>query len=245
MPRARLTSSLCDGATLREDELRSLWRLRVGLVALKPSTDPEVDFARFSKRCRASQYVLRLRDPEGEIRGMLAAQFRHERWQSERYLLFLPEYGFLDPAYRGHSEMMRGTLSIFARLLVQARGRPIYGFVIAYLQGFSALDAMASPMWTLGDPNLPPLVRNLLERAMSEIAGDAWDRGTHRVNLPTLPRPPSAAWWAAMEHDPGVVRYLDLCPDWLEGKALGFVGRADVPALARMATRWVRRRIRR
>lgn len=244
MPATRLTRTLCDGASLHDDELRALWRFRTGLVPLKPSTDPEADFSRFSRRCRASQYVLRYRDAGGEIRGMGVAQFRDERWGDECYLVVLPEYGFLDPAYRRDPEIILGFLSLFLRLLVHARGRPIYGFCIGYLQGFKSIDAMTSPLWTLGDPDVPPLVRDLLERGMLEIGGDAWDRATHRVALPTLPRAPTATWWAAMKDDPGVVRYLSLCPDWLEGKAIGFAGRGDLPALVRIATRWARRRLR-
>lgn len=245
MAGSRLSRTLCDGKTLGEDELRALWRFRIGLVPLKPSTDPDTDFARFSRRCRASQYVLRYRDPEGQLRGMGVAQFRHERWRDERYLVVLPEYGFLDPAYRRDPEVLLGFLSLFVRLLAQARGRPIYGFAIGYLQGFVSIDAMTSPLWTLGDPDVPPLERDLLERGMQEIAGEAWDRSTHRISLPTLPRDPSPAWWAAMGSDPAVVRYLSLCPDWLEGKAIGFAGRGDLAALVRIATRWVRRRLRR
>lgn len=233
------------GEALAEADVEQMWRLRASIFQLKPTPHLAEQYASFARRVRMGQRNLLARDATGRVRAIFSC---HWRWSPDRrQLWFLPEYGFVDPAFHGSPIVAAAVLAEAVRLLALARGSPIWFAGIGYPRSFQSLSRMFGQVWTLADPGCPPAARAVLTYLHETFAGEAWDRERHWVRLPTLPEPPpplerprSEPWR----------RFERICPDWSEGYGLGLAAEIRARTLPRLlgdvlARTWRRARGRR
>jgi hypothetical protein len=208
------------GSVLDEATIDEMWALRTRIFPLKPEVDPTADRAAFGQRVAMGQRTMLLRDPAGILRGTFSMHWRPSPDGSQLWLM--PEYGYLDPAYRGHPALSWGVARGLLHALSVAKGRPLWFAGIGYPRSHQSLARALGPLYTLADDTLPPDAEAVLHALRTSFAGDHWCPTTHRVWLPTQPRDrrpetPSAAW----------LRFERICPNWQEGYGVGLAARVD------------------
>jgi len=208
------------GAALDDATIEAMWRLRVDTFPLKPEVDPAVDRARYARRVRMGQRTMLLRDPDGGVQGTFS--FFWTPSPDGQQLWLFPEYGYLGRAYRGHPALAWGVARGLLAALRAARRRPLWFAGIGYPRSHQSLARVFRPLHTLADPDLPDDARAVLVALHERFAGASWDRHTHRVWLPTLPREQRPA-----EPGPAWQRFETICPDWADGYGVGLAARID------------------
>lgn len=235
----RLVPSRHAGESLDRARLDEMYALRSRIFALQPTKDPADDRAKFDAFVGGCQRVLLLRCRDGALRGMLC--FAWERLPGKGGLVFVPEYGFFEPEFRGDPALILGGLPILARAMLAARGRPLWMAGIGYPKSMRAGARLLNPLWSLADPDLPDDARAVLETVLARHGGPGSDPKRGTVPMPTVPEPPppperQGSFWR---------RYESLNPDWPRGVGLVMAGRVDGRIFARIAADLTRRRRRR
>lgn len=240
-----LTLEIHRADRLDPETVRALWRLRTGIVRLKPHVDPEADFEAFAARVRAGTRVVIGRDPDGVPRGMYLGAISDidpGRWGLN---VLVPDYGFVEPAWRGHPAVATGFVRVTLADVARAPRRRAVIVGSMYPASFFRFASVATVRTRL-DPDLPAPIAAALDHVGAAHYGDRWDASTGLVELPTLPearltrRPRTPAEQAVLD------RYTALNPDWRDGVAvLGAVpldGRVALRALRLAARRLIRER---
>lgn len=232
---ARPRSSTTEGAALSEDDLRELWQFRGRFLDLKPSVDPQADFATLSDLVRRG-WLWRLRDAEGRLLAALATLAHVETLEGRQFVHLNFEYAFFEGAHRRSFATRMAFVTGIARVFALARGRPIYLCTAAY-PGAAASLGETFPMW------LPGAEQGMTawEREARSALGahyDGYDPHNGLVTMRTLPRertkPPSRPdakrTWDA---------YMRCCPEWGEGTAVLLFGRITMVQFIRSTLRYV------
>lgn len=216
------------GVDLDEATLDAMWRLRVDTFPLKPEVDPAADRAAYAARVRMGQRTMLLRTGDGDVRGTFSFHWRDST--DGRALWLFPEYGYLHADHRGHPALAWGVARGLIAALRAAGRRPLWFAGIGYPRSHQSLARPFGTLHTLADPDLPDDARAALLALHETFAGDRWDRATHRVWLPTLPR-------ERRPDTPGPVwrRFEAICPDWADGYGVGLAARIDLRVIARAA----------
>lgn len=215
-----------------------MWNLRASIFRLKECPPLDEQRVVFERRVRSGQRNLLARDEDGRLRGITSMHWRVS--PDGREVWVLPEYAFLDRNYRGSPQVATGLLTELGRLLVYARGRPLWFAGIGYPRSYQTLGRVTERVWTLADPDLAADAGRVLLYLHEVFARDTWDRRTHRVALPTIPEPrpdrPRSRHWR---------RFEELCPSWQEGYGLGMAARIRPQTLLRLVADALTRRGRR
>ncbi len=165
--------------------LRALWRFRLTHVALKPEVDPEADFLSFATLIRGGLQSWVLRGEDGAIHGMthfIAAERCHD---GARFVYLLPEYIYIDPAYRKGFSLLGSALRMLWRCLRRWPRLPLYTGGPGYLSGYLMLCQIADPVWLWRDPRMSRWQAEAFASIAAEHPG--WDANTGIVTMKTRP----------------------------------------------------------
>jgi len=215
---------------LDEAALREAWGFRGGFVDLKPEVAPEDDYRAFCATVRRGALLWRMRDERGELRAMIMAIVEPGEHAGRAYLRLEFEYAFFDPAFRRSFASRLMFISTIARVLMQAKGRPVYLVAATYPAGASSLGEYF-PLWMPGaDAGMSVWERGLRAAIGGTCKGYAPSTGL--VEMRTLPRerrrPPTGqlarASWDA---------YMRCCPRWAEGLTPLCLARVGVAGFVR------------
>jgi len=208
---------LVDPRTLDETTVRAMWRLRLRFMRLREEVDPEDDFARYAKVVRSSILALLLRDMEGEVRATMVVGACERSFRGRRFVWVRPEYGFIDPAYRGGALLLLMCGSAIGHCRRLFPDLPAHVVSIAWPSGFIAYNMLAD-MQILGNPGLPPWEQGMLHMLAEEMGGERWDAEQERMWMPVIPafplRRPKRAQALEAYHE-----YLARNPEWEQGYA--------------------------
>ncbi len=227
----RAPGRLLDPATVDE-----MWRLRGRIFDLQPHVDPKEDRLRFGRFVAGCQQVLLFTDAQGTLRGMTS--FFWEPVPGGPEWMLMPEYGFFEPAFRGHPLFLRAGLPVLGRVLAAARGRPLTMAGIGYPRSMRSGARLLDPLWSLQDPGLPEGIRRVLLHLLRRFGGPHADLQRGTVPLPTVPEAPPpperrGAFWA---------RYEALNPMWSRGVGLAMAGHIGPRIVQRLGADLLRRR---
>lgn len=235
---------LWEPSSLSADDIRALWRFRLRFMDLKPSVDPEDDYANFAGFVRAADVAWILLDDD----GIAAISFyRNEvvEHDGRSYRVLFGEYGFA--ALRGDPRMVLAITWLFVQPLVRGGGRPVFYFGFAYPHSYLSLVGAAGDTWLLGDEAMPAREEAIAAALGRRFGGASWDPVGRRYSFPTLPR--EAVPRASAPHRAGpLAHYERLNPDWREGQGLLLLtrlGAGSIPAALNAALRRIRTRRRR
>lgn len=228
--------SLWEPSSLSDDDVRELWRFRLRFMDLKPSVDPEEDYASFADFVRRADVAWVLLDGA----AIAAISFyRNEviEHAGRRYHVLFGEYGFA--ALRGDPRMVLAILWLFVQPLVRGRGRAVYYFGFAYPHSYLSLARASSHVWLLGDEAMPTRERAIADALGRRLGGERWDPVRRRYDFPTLPR--EAVPRASAPHRARLLAHYErLNPEWREGQGLLLLNRLDagtIPHALRAALR--------
>ena len=218
-----------------------MWRLRVSLLPLADTVDPEADFAGF-RACVAGSHVGRVTRAGGrEVGAMFCYQPIDGEHAGQAYRLALFEYGCVDPRLRGSALVSL----MYARLLLGCRsvapGRRNYVGGVGYPRSAVLLQRAVPDLRLDGDPSFDALERALLDLILARRAGFGFDPVTRVVELPTRPPPLPEDWLRRNAEVPIFRDYVARVPDWRRGRALALLGRHDGAGLAAFAHEVARR----
>lgn len=241
----RLSTHLCSAPIdLDEGFLRELNAFRLSVMRLKPTTDPDADFAEVVRACRSSEHVAWLRDGAGVLCASFILSTLRGEASGRRHKTYTLNYAFARPDVRGHPAYLWLGLRVMLLELARWRGEALWVGGVGYPASVLALDRAFGPL-SLGGDEVPEHVRPLLDRAIAEEAGNRWEPAAARMNMPTIPPVMSDGWYARAEGDPLYRRYVARCPDWTEGYALACLGRLrPARAIAAVMGRALQRRMR-
>lgn len=218
LARAFINSRLRSPRSLTPDELRALWRLRLGQLSLKPDISRERDFERFVGDYQHDGLVWLLYEG-GEIVGTYLQRTKRLEHDGRRVLALAPEYVFMAPHLRGHPILLAAVIALTVLPILRHPLRRPYASGCVYPSAYIAWRRLVAPCWSLGDPDVTDPQRALVARIGSFIWGDAWaPDGT--VSFRTLPRPttPRSRTGRAI-----LASYEAMNPDWRSGRALFFL----------------------
>jgi hypothetical protein len=220
--------------SLTEEELRALWRFRLGLINLKPTIPPEEDFAAFAADFQTQGFAWILREDE-RVAGFFLQRALPLDWEGRRLLCLLPEYGFLAPHLRGHPILPLATLYTTLLCVGDDPLRARYVAASAYPPAYIAFRRVFRVFWTLRDPDLPPWERGLLLHLAERLAGEKLRREDGTVEMRTIPivaREPGSA--GSADSRQLYEDYVAANPDWRGGRGLFFLMPLDGGQLARV-----------
>lgn len=229
-----MKSTIRRATSLREDDIRELWRFRLELVRLKPTVGPEQDFAAFADDFRWPGFVWILRD-RGRVAGFFLQRGVPMRWAGRPILCLLPEYGFVAPHLRGRPIVPLAALLITLLCIGRHPLRPRYVAASTYPPGYVAFRRAIRPFWTVGAPDLPPRERDLLLHLGARVSGDKFRPEDGTVDMRTIPivtrepgesgDPESRRLYAA---------YAAANPEWRAGRGLFFLFPLGAAQIARV-----------
>ena len=227
--------------TLTEADLRALWRLRLSLIALKPTVSEDQDFLAFQKDFDWPGWVWSLHDGESVV-GFFLQRGVKVTYDGQELLALLPEYGFLAPSHRGRPVVPLASVVITALVMLIAPRSPKVVAASTYPPGYVAFRQVIRPFWTLGAPGLPAWERGLLLQLAEQVSGASFEPKDGTVTMRTLPFPPKEA-----QSDETRRLYADYVaenPRWREGRGLFFMFPVSAWVLARVVLhagrRWLK-----
>lgn len=219
------------GDTLTDAEIDELWRFRDSIYPIRTEVieQDRRKFAAWARRARAAQ----IRDDSGQLRGFWLARLEPFDAAGVPVLLFMPEYAFVDPAFRGSAWTTIAAFELLVCHLTEVRSHRIWLAGVGYPTSISVIAHYVPEVYISGDdaPPQPAAILDWLHRQ----AGDAWEPARHRVRLPTCPAAPAPRTLARWQHEPCVMRALARNPAWQRGYGVGVVARLSPRALARLA----------
>jgi hypothetical protein len=236
-----MKSTFRRATSLNEAELRALWRMRLGLINLKPSVSEEQDFAAFAQDFQWPGYVWILQDQE-RILGFFLQRGMPVLWQHRRLFCLLPEYGFIAPELRGHPSLPLASLAITLLTLARHPLLPAYVAASTYPPGYIAFRRTVRPFWTLQATDLPAWERGLLLHLGALVARDRFRPEDGTVTMRTIPivaREDGAAGHADSRRF--YQDYVAANPEWKQGRGLFFVFPLNARVLSRVALHSVER----
>lgn len=204
--------------TLRQGDLRELWELRIEQLPLKPTVDPEEDFAKFSKIIANASEVNRVYFGDTLV-GMFASWRRDGVVDGKRFRWIAFEYGATKPEWRGARALR---LAYLRTVLVNLDLRPgtlHYVGGIGYPIGAMVVARFGEKTHYLGE-EVPAEVARIFDIMLEELAPEGLDSERGGVIFPTVPRPLSEGWLQRRGEDPSYRRYIALNPNWQEGRGL-------------------------
>lgn|GEM_PF-5950675 len=216
----RARGELIPAADVTEQVARDACALRRRHVRVRDGICPERDFQAFWQHLRMPQSTLALlRDPSGEVRGMLHFASLRRVWEGRRIAVAMPEYAFVDGARAG------GWLGLtMARFCIQFAlrnlGRAQYVANPSYLPSYLAYRRWVSTVWILGDAQAPPAASRLMNELAGVLAGDGFRPDSGLVRLNTQPRDPRERTPRRPETKRAFAHYMACNPDWAEGWAV-------------------------
>jgi hypothetical protein len=217
--------------SLREDEVRALWRLRLQLIDLKPTVSPEQDFEAFAKDFQWPGWVWIGWDGD-RVGGFFLQRGVPVTWRGRELLCLLPEYGFVAPHLRGGAVLPVAAVVITALSAARHPLRPKYVAASTYPPGYIAFRRAVSPFWTLSDPALPDWERSLLLHLGERVSGVSFRPSTGTVTMRTVPfagRSPRGEDGRAL-----FAAYEGANPEWREGVGLFFLFPVSAGSLAKV-----------
>ncbi len=205
-----------EGPALDEATIDACVALRGQSMGLKPHITPADDRAQLAAWLRASGATVAIaRDDAGTVHSFIDMNARRFDHAGHNYLVCFGNYVFASPQYRSHPAYALGNLW---SLLVHCRRHrtvsPIVYTGALYPPSFIVGARTFPRFWAASEPDAPPQLVSLLDRAAPEIFGSGWDPTTRLLTMRTLPSPHvprSEAGRAAM------ARYEACNPRWREG----------------------------
>lgn len=233
-----MRSTFRRAASLSESQLRALWRLRRSLIDIKPSVDPEADFAAFAEDF--SWGIVWTLWEGADVVGFFLQRGLPLTWRGRRVLCLTPEYGFTAPHVRGRPELPAAVTLMTVACVLRYPLRPTYLAGAAYPPSFISLVRAIPPVWTVGDPDVPDWERSLLDHLGERIAKSHYRAADGTVFMRTLPT--SRATPTTPEGRRLFEAYEQANPEWREGRGLFLLCPVTVGTLLRgMRTALARR----
>lgn len=212
------------GAGLSEEDLKNCYALRLSIVALKPETDPAVDFEKFTAFVRKSQFVEYLTD-NGQIKAFFVTYFSEQLIQGQNCLVIEPEYGFAHPDYRKGTYVRMTFARIVRNLKLRYWYKPIYIVGCAYPHSFIAFNRLfEGDFWTLESSNISDLDKAILINFLTRKTGKI-DIASGIIQVPTLHKERTPEHISILKQNPFYTTYCAQNPDWEKGQTLAFVVR--------------------
>lgn len=236
-----------DGKDLTPAQLLEMSNLRRSVMGMKPETDLALDYAKFCEFCQSCFMIALFRDTHGKLVGTTCyARHRGTTAAGQRYLLIIPDYGFMLPQYRAHPGFVRAMLRMGVRVLAMWRGEQVWFGSIAYPSVMLLYEEMFAHVYLSGDSNVPPMAQSMLDWVQQNVAGKRWDAQTGCANMPTIPPVMSDKWQANADTRPMYQRYIAKCPNWRNGFTLAGVSPMNpIGMLWAGLRKFVRRMVRR
>lgn len=240
-PRPELAVSVTRGQRLDTPAIRALWELRGRIFGLKAHVDPDEDWAIFRDELLRSSVVLRFTSGDGVLRGFW--QHRHEvRQLAGRHVsVLLPTYSFVEPAWRGHPSYLRALASALLPHLLGSAIMPSYAVGVGYPMSFMLAARHGIEIHVDRQARPGSLDAAVLDHYRAEMVGPASIASSPRVDMRTVPEPPSAGWLLRHAGHPLLRQYEAHVPDWLDGYALYVAIRFRPRQIARVARGVARR----
>lgn len=217
MPKVRVAK--VRGDSLSHAEIRAMWLLRMSFKEPGPGFDGEADFDHFSDFCRKCRHVFRLLDSDGRMRGFYLIQVSREQWRGREYIRVMPEYAYVEKAYRGSPAMRLAYLRLAPAVFRHFR-LPKFGTATITPSSY-LLYTDAFRVFTHGDDDVPEWERSLLDQIGAEFGGSGWDDDRKLiVKNASLrdERPPRR--FRSRDHAERFAHYVRQNPDWQEGHQL-------------------------
>lgn len=236
---SRIRSVVTPGSKLRAEEIRALWTLRTDVLRLKPSTDPEKDYATFSAFLGRAAQVLSFHDADGPC-GVTAFHVERVATPDGRGgLVVFPEYAAFRPELRGTARAMRGFLRVLPKVLEPGDLlRTWYLLGAGYPASFLAVTRLCADVWLDGE-DVPAFEQQLLRRFGAELGGKI-EPDTRIVSMPTVPPPLRPV----LTQTPAYARYVARNPRWADGFGLVVLARTQPRTFVlRMITQQLVRRL--
>ncbi len=217
-----LDLSLVDGIDIVDDDIKDMLALRLEFMALKPEVSPAAALEGFTSWLRAPGSTVGLaRDRSGKIQVYIDMNARRFVHRGQSTLLCFGYYIYAALAYRNHPAYTIGNLG---NLIVQIRRNRVWPvphrilWIGPALPTSFVVGARTFPkFWAAGEPDVPPDIAELLDRAVPEIFGQIWLAEERLFDTAVLPPPytPRSAESAAI-----LARYEARNPNWRAGYAV-------------------------
>jgi hypothetical protein len=216
-------------SSLDEAFVREMWQFRLRFMALRPGVDPELDFALFSKTVRAADTAVVARDDLGVLRGMAIVRGTVRTFEGRRFLWIWPDYGFIDPMYRGNPMSHLKLAAAVHGLQRRHAGLPAYFVSVAWPSGFLSQRIVADTR-ILGDPAASDWERRMLIHVAEAMCDADFEPDRLRVRMRVLPRSPLRVPRGPLARR-ALSYYMAHNADWSEGYAAVVYYRLSHPAI--------------
>lgn len=205
------------GNKINETQIKELYNLRLNILPLKATVNPDSDYAYFSNYAKASQKIFVFQNPQKEAKGFYFCKYELVKLPTETFIRFAPEYGIIDKSYRGQANNFFPIVKMILFLTLRYPFYPIYFVGTAYPSSYIALRKHLSIV--IDSAQSLSAKQEAAFMNYAESINCTLHKTSYIYTNPTIPEF-SEEVVARYEKSPYYAYYNSLNPNWREGKSL-------------------------
>ena len=211
----RLTVTVVDSAHLCEEDILTMWSIRLAHMELKPGFGVDEDLELFEAKVRRSCCALLLRDARGLLRGFFVVIPETVIHEGRAVRCLNPEYLYVERDHRGGSEFFFGAVAMGLRLLATERAEYVIG--LTYPSSFLAFSEGSRSRVALGQPGLGSADDALLRSVGRHLGGEAFCESRALIAPTLIPKDLRRRVPTCPRRQETLALYERLNPNWREG----------------------------